>query len=490
MIKKLIFRKAFLVSLMLVLFAKLNAQQSNTLYFMRSIPQSNQLNPAFQPSCCKFYIGIPSISGISAYAGNTSLRMKELLNDSASSNEALDPSNESLGSIGNKFRKVTGIYANSQIDILSGGWMMDDWYFSVNFSQKVNLNANIPIQLIDMIYKSDDLPDVFDMNRFGLDFTMYKELALGASKKVSNELNIGFKAKVLFGSANISSKIKDLKVSKINDTIYRFDTDLSFNTSMPFSIMRGNSTNGFPDVTTESITTNDVLSSLTAFHNPGFAIDFGFTYKPIDNLVLSGSILDLGFIRWNYNNFNYKNQHLLNYNILDPSNVSIDTINTPDAILNANDNPYSLISNSDTLKSRLKFTNNTDPYTSMLSAKIYLGAEYYFHPTFSAGILSRTEIFKKRFYEQLIISANYYPAKNFYASINYSLINTRMSGVGIGLGLRLGAFNLYFVSDYVPYVGYLTFSEPIPAQTKFVNARVGINIIIGCKKIRDFPMID
>jgi hypothetical protein len=45
-----------------LIFTELQAQQSNTLFFMHSLPESNFINPAVQNSC-KLFIGLPALSG-------------------------------------------------------------------------------------------------------------------------------------------------------------------------------------------------------------------------------------------------------------------------------------------------------------------------------------------------------------------------------------------------------------------------------------------
>src|SRR5512145_896765 len=56
----------------------LNAQQSNSLYFMDGIPQSNQLNPAVQPKC-NFYFGFPGLSSFEINGGNSAISFSDIL---------------------------------------------------------------------------------------------------------------------------------------------------------------------------------------------------------------------------------------------------------------------------------------------------------------------------------------------------------------------------------------------------------------------------
>ena len=54
-----------------------NAQLSNTLYFLESAPVRHQFNPAFQP-LCNFYISLPAIGNSQVSLGNNSLTVSML----------------------------------------------------------------------------------------------------------------------------------------------------------------------------------------------------------------------------------------------------------------------------------------------------------------------------------------------------------------------------------------------------------------------------
>jgi hypothetical protein len=60
-------------------FAELQAQQSNTLFFMHSLPESNFINPAVQNGC-KLFIGLPVLSSIHMHASNSGFTANQLLN--------------------------------------------------------------------------------------------------------------------------------------------------------------------------------------------------------------------------------------------------------------------------------------------------------------------------------------------------------------------------------------------------------------------------
>jgi hypothetical protein len=50
----------------------MEAQVMNSLFFMQGVPQSNRVNPAYQPNA-GFYFGIPGISPITSEVYSSSL---------------------------------------------------------------------------------------------------------------------------------------------------------------------------------------------------------------------------------------------------------------------------------------------------------------------------------------------------------------------------------------------------------------------------------
>jgi len=80
------------------------------------------------------------------------------------------------------------------------------------------------------------------------------------------------------------------------------------------------------------------------------------------------------------------------------------------------------------------------------------------------------------------------PIRMFSATLSYSIIGKNYTNFGLGLSLRLGPFNMYFITDQTPS-GYL-----LPETINSVNFRFGLNLAFGCskipKKLKDRPLID
>ena len=78
MIRKFIFFRFITVSLIAILSATFTSgQYSMTQYHMYGIPQTNQINPAFQPDC-RFYLGMPMLSPMRFTAGINSLQYRDI----------------------------------------------------------------------------------------------------------------------------------------------------------------------------------------------------------------------------------------------------------------------------------------------------------------------------------------------------------------------------------------------------------------------------
>ena len=80
------------------------------------------------------------------------------------------------------------------------------------------------------------------------------------------------------------------------------------------------------------------------------------------------------------------------------------------------------------------------------------------------------------------------PISMFSASLSYSVYDGHYHNLGLGLSLRLGPLNLYFITDQAPSV-YL-----VPQNINSLNFRLGLNLVAGCrkeaKKMKDRPLIE
>jgi len=74
----------------------------------------------------------------------------------------------------------------------------------------------------------------------------------------------------------------------------------------------------------------------------------------------------------------------------------------------------------------------------------------------------------------MTLSGNAYFGDTFSLTGSYTMAGNTYNNLGLGLAIKEGFMQLYFVSDNI-----LALADP--SKARFVNARVGINFLFGRK---------
>jgi hypothetical protein len=459
------------------------AQVSTTLYHMYGVPQANQLNPAFQPNC-NAYLGFPMLSPLNFSLELDPLRYKDIF----SYNSQLDQIITFMHPEGNKeafintLKPLNALNTSIGTNPLSMGWRDKQFYFTIDFTEKIDQNFRFTKDFMEFFLNGNRNQERFNFSETGLDVKYYHELALGISYDYDDQFQIGARAKVLFGMADLNTSLSDITVRAYEDR-WDFNSTMIVDISAPFISVPVDSA-GFviwDEINADSSVENDDyagfvkdnIGNFLGTGNLGFGVDFGFNFNPIENLSISASVNDLGFIRWKKNTYHLKQDGTFGWEGVE---VTLEEDWDPGEII------------LDSLKSQMNFTSEKESYTTFLSGKVYLGAAYELGEKVKFGIVTRTRIYNSHFFNQYTFSANVMPIRMFSATLSYSIIGKNYTNFGLGLSLRLGPFNMYFITDQTPS-GYL-----LPETINSVNFRFGLNLAFGCskipKKLKDRPLID
>jgi hypothetical protein len=475
------FFKTALISFIILLFCRgyILGQQSNILYFMNGVPQSYLVNPATQPGC-DLYIGIPAISPAQVFFENSSFSVSDVMWYEGDTTRLFFNTTESqrdfLRNLGNSNYLSTEVSTN----IFSFGFRTGDIYVTYDLTERLSFRFSYPGDVARFAFEGTEDSPEFNFNSLGIEAVGFLEFAAGVSHKINDQLMLGYRAKILFGQGNISTRHMDLQLITSNEEwIARSRFDLNATLPLVDIPTDENGDFRFDDIETqENLSAVDYVRMVTG--NKGFAVDAGLHYVPMDKLTLSASLLDVGFIRWKHNTYNISQD--VEY-IFEGMDVNI---GETDSIFN---------NFLDSLENTFVFSNSEKPYTSFLGAKLYVGGKYQVIDEISVGLLSRTEMFKGRLREQLTLSANFYPIKLVSASLSYSIMDKTFNNFGFGLSLKPGPFNIYLITDNIPF----TFAEeqssgvPIPYRNRSLNLRFGFNFVFGCdkekRKTKDLPLI-
>ena len=449
--QKTVFRNLSWLILSLV-YTELQAQQSNTLFFMHSLPESNFINPAVQNSC-KLFIGLPALSSIHMHASNSGFTANQLLNKEPGG-YALD-ADEVLTRLAAKNIATTEAHTT----ILAVGLQKEDYYYTFTIQEKDNLASLYSSDLVAFGLKGNTPFEGqwIDLKGTGVYYNHVREYAIGVSKVKNNALTVGIKAKLLFGKLNVTTGSSDLRMFTRENTLdLAFETDAGFNSSLPYSMAVDNQ-----GVYRFNHAYDGSINSF-AFNrkNPGLAFDLGFIYQYSSKLTFSGSLLDLGMIwyRSNLTNYSMKGDYVYTGPGADSMIADRFLWDVFDA-LNAN------------VQSDLGYHS----YVYFLDPRLYLGATYKLSNKFDANLLLYNRFLPVKIQTSVTASLISRPFENMEASLSWSYMNRSISNVGVGIGYGRSPVQVYLVSDNI--LGFFW-----PMSAKNVNVRFGVNLHFGCRE--------
>jgi hypothetical protein len=242
--------------------------------------------------------------------------------------------------------------------------------------------------------------------------------------------------------------------------------------------------NSIEDITVNDI--NDVPGFLLNSKNMGLGLDIGAVYEITNELKVSGSLIDFGYIRWksNVTSLNAKSEFKFSgFNIEDVVNgtKTFDELATEMV---------------DSLKNSFKISKENSAFTTFLPTGINLGASYNLTKNISVGLLSHSLITRRQLRESVTLSANANIGNLFSTSLSYTAANHSYDNLGVGLAFRIGIMQFYTVADKIPikYNRIMTDNSPdilLPESWNTLNFRIGMNLAFGnrIKKKNDKPMM-
>jgi len=479
------YKRLIFITFILFTANRLIAQDSQTLYYMNRVPQSNMMNPAIQPAC-NFFLGLPVISNIQIGAGNNQLALTDIIMKHPTEDSLITflhpdaefDKSEFLSKLGtNNF-----FFEDFSTDLLSFGFRTGSWYFTFNLSEKLSTAINYPKDLMTFALEGNSsfINSNIDLSYLGVNANFYREYGLGISKQFGKNFSVGGRIKVLFGHANVYSSFDDnsLTMYSTRDSIY-LNANATVRTSSPL-IAETNADGEFDGFSIpgyiEDSNTDSLIDLALAHKNMGFGLDLGVYYKPFEKLSLSLSVLDLGYIKW-------KKEDVTNIEL--KGNYSFKGVDVSNEIGNDESDTDPFEEMLDSLENSFTISNTANDYTTYLGTKVYIGASYMVSRKFDLSFLSRSYIYNSNLNQAFTISANARPINGFSLSLSYSIMNGSYNNIGLGIVLGGAPFQLYVISDNASAALW-------GHKTTSANVRVGFNIAFGCRqrtKLKDTPLL-
>ena len=480
-----------------------NAQFLRTSYFMEGTHYRQQLNPALAPT--KGYITFPVLGSFNATVGSTSFGYQDIM-DIIDDGGTFYTNPDFLG----RLKDNNKLNVNLSTDIISAGWYKGKNFWSFNVGLRTDIGANLTRNMFTFLNEMETLEDnwrnsAYDISGQQLNIQAYTEVGLGLSRQINDRLTVGARVKALLGIGNLELKLNniamsanlpsDARIAQLQDEDYLRTADLgalrneinNYHANLVVGAELKSSFKGLNLVESEGDNGNRYIDDFEfeagdlGIAGWGLGFDLGASYKIWDNLTVSASVLDLGFLSWKKSATQVATANSTGIDIQGSTYANMIDVSKPNSVIDAanalnNDaNQYmDRVTGGDVLDYEMlelrKDENASESRKSRLASTIVVGAEYgFFNNTLAVGVLSTTRFVQPKALTELTFSANYRPKSWFNLALSYSALQS--AGKSFGLGVKLGA--LFIGTDYM-FLG---------KNSKSVNGFLGISIPLGGKKI-------
>ena len=443
-------RLPVLLLFLLLSFATLRSaytQQSNTLFLMHPVPQSNQLNPAVQPGC-KYYIGVPALTTMHFNYSNSSFVYNELV---SGSRLELDAVFSSLYR-----RNMLSVEASAHL--FSAGYKSGHNYYTFSVADHMHTHLSYPRDLAGFLLYGNALyvGEVLRINDTRLNAAYYREYSVGWSQEHDRYTTWGMRGKLLFGKTNIYTGASQLLLGTDIETFdLSMQGSLALNGSFPVVLEIDDAGLIYDAVVPEP----DYRAMLMNRRNPGLAADFGVVYQYSDDIKLSAGLLDIGLILWTDEPYRLRGGIDFEY-----SGAS----NEADFSLSGYYRDLS-----DSIAYNVLYGVSRGTYVSALPAQLFVGGSYRWGRNTDLGFVLRNVLVNRRVVSSFTTSVGTQLDDRFMATASWSLINNSFMNFGAGLAYTGMGMQVYAVSDNVAGL-----FRPLDSRT--INLRVGMNLMFGC----------
>ncbi len=410
--------------------------QPNTLYFMEDVALRHQMNPAFMPNAAWFF-EVPIFPTVYFEVGNNSLTLRDFrLKRNGQWVTSYAPL-QYADAYYKRFTKNNVFDTRIAFNILNGGFRFDEVnYLTFDLALKADAYMFVPKDFFRAMLYGANYTSHFDLKDFSVESYMYGELGVGYIRKLSDQWTIGAKLKGLVGFAGIHSKINRFDIYTPKNQ-WKLSADGEMYAMTPY--VRNNVSNN----TTTTGTSGDLMKP----QGIGAAIDLGVTFEPIENLVISAAITDLGFISWNRT----ENIATISANgdyLFDEAKYKFDP-NDENPIRTLFDEIATNLDKSVNLK---KSQGVAESINQRITTTANFGVEYgILDNMLSFAALSNTRVNYGKIMQELTLGVNVRPADWFKAYLTHTLFNARSNTIGLGISVQAGPVNIYLASDYIPF---------------------------------------
>ncbi len=452
-------------------------QNKQLLYDFSEIPQSLLINPGTETDF-QWYSGVPILSGISLQAGSSGISVNDLF-----ANDGIDFNDKVRDRLINGMSPKDDLSGTYQIELINIGYRGSE---TDNFYSFGIYNEGDAIGYWFKDYaklgfegNADNLNNRFNLSHLKTRGEILNVFHFGVTKEIDNKLTFGVRGKLYSGILDFTStKNKGYFVTTEGQNNLLSNTlsaDLELKSSGIITldhVMDGDSSAG------------DMIKRGFFGGDLGLGVDLGFTYHLNEQTLITGSLLDLGFL--------YHSTDVLSYTLKGNATVEGVEIILPDAINDPNADFWQDLV--DEVEGLVPFEENRKSYITFRPTKLYGSLRYNFGETvqskgrldcdcnlsggrsnrakYANGVGGQLYVINRPRGPQAALSAFYQRRFGNIMAVKttYTIDKYSFSNVGLGLNLQAGPINMYFMADNL--LAYRNI-----AASNYASFQLGINII-------------
>lgn len=455
------------------------AQNKQILYDFLEIPQALMLNPGMKTHY-NWHAGLPLLSGISAQAATSGLAVNDIF-----ANDGLDINDKvrDRAVYGMDIRDdITGVY---QIEVISGGFRgrnRPENYFSFGLYHEGFVINYWPRDLAILAYdgNANQLDRRFDLSHLKIRGEVLNVYHFGWNRQMNRELTLGARGKLYSG-------IMELNSTNNNGYFVTNEGQRNLLSSTLVSDMRVRSS-GVEEL--RSVLSDDSSELASVFTKRGFfggdlglGLDLGFTLDLNRQTLITGSILDLGFM--------YHSTDVRNFTLEGSATIEGIEVILPNALADPNRDFWQDLV--DEIEALIPFEENNQNYFTFRPIKLYASVRHNFGETDTTQedcdcLVTTTEV--ERNFEfrnsvggqlfvvnrprgpQAAITAFYQRRFGDLLALKgtYTVDKYTFTNLGLGLSLQAGPVNFYLMADNL-----ISYSNL--AASQYASFQFGLNIL-------------
>jgi len=438
-------------------------QNKQVLYDFAGLPQTLLLNPGAEVHN-KYHVGLPLFSQLSVQAGFTGFSAYDIFADDGVN------INTKIRNAINNYGTSEFMEFNQQIEVFSGGFRLkNNSYISFGYYQEFDFLAKIPRDIVDLFYDGNtDINRRYSINKLAARAELLGVLHIGLSKKINKKWRVGVRGKIYSSVFNANSKLNTgsfYTEEGTNNTYKQHLDNVNF-------LMQ---TSGVFFENDADIDASYIKSKLLLGGNLGLGIDVGFTHQLKKQWIVTGSIQDVGFVKYSKNVESYRVKG--DYEV-EGFQLNFDP-DSPDEYWN---------DLKDEFDERIVLDTLYTSYIAMRPVKLNGAVSYSFGQKYDdCRFLIDPQLYLNKvgfqFYSTVGAVHSYMAATLFYerrlgkhlqTKITYTADPYSFSNVGFGLSTQLGVFNAYVIADNLLSLNNLY-------AAKSTSFQLGLNFIIHNK---------